>query len=96
MQVSQAGCKGRATSVGEAVDVTCTEHNHPQDQASNKAKKLMFATRKGRQYSLIGIYMSYNIKQDFRLSTCLFVFFNIKIELIVWQIDLVGVDLVAS
>ena len=28
--------KGRATSVGEAADVTCTEHNHPQDQASNK------------------------------------------------------------
>ena len=51
MQVSQAGCKGRATSVGEAVDVTCTEHNHPQDQASNKAKKLMSSTRKG-QYSL--------------------------------------------
>ena len=31
----KAGCKGRATSVGEAVDVTCTEHNHPPDQASN-------------------------------------------------------------
>ena len=47
MQVSQAGCKGRATSVGEAVDVTCTEHNHPQDQASDKAKKLVSSMRKG-------------------------------------------------
>ena len=30
----KAGCKGRATSVGEleAVDVTCNEHNHPPDQ----------------------------------------------------------------
>ena len=31
-----AGREGRATSVGEAVDVTSTEHNHPPDQASNK------------------------------------------------------------
>ena len=29
-------CKGRATFVGEAVEVTCPEHNHPPDQASNK------------------------------------------------------------
>ena len=29
------------TSVGEAIDVTCTQHNHPPDQASNKAKKLV-------------------------------------------------------
>ena len=28
---TRLGAKGRATSVGEAVDVTCTEHNHPQD-----------------------------------------------------------------
>jgi len=25
-----------ATSVGEAVEITCPEHNHPPDQASNK------------------------------------------------------------
>ena len=43
----KAGCKGRARSVGEAVDVTCTEHNYPPDQASNKAKKLVSS-----QYSL--------------------------------------------
>ena len=36
MQVSQAGGKARATSVGEAVDVTYTEHDRPQDEASNK------------------------------------------------------------
>ena len=48
MQVSQAECKGRATSVGEAVDVKC---DRPQDQVSNKAKKLVSSTRKG-QYSL--------------------------------------------
>ena len=28
--------KGRATSVGEAVDVTYTEHDPSQDDASNK------------------------------------------------------------
>ena len=53
MQVSQAGCKGRA--VGEAVDVTCTEHNHPQDQVSNKAKKLVSFTRDDT--ALVIIYM---------------------------------------
>ena len=36
-----AGCKGRATSVGKVVGLTCTEHNHPPDQALNKAKKLV-------------------------------------------------------
>ena len=35
-ELHKAGCKGRATSVGEAVEVTCPEHNHPADQASNK------------------------------------------------------------
>ena len=28
-----ASCKGRATSVGEAIDIMCNEHNHPPDQA---------------------------------------------------------------
>ena len=78
MQVSQAGCKGRATSVGEAVDVTYIDHNHPQHQASNKAKKLVSFMRKG-QYSLSDYLhaIKINIKQDFRLSTfvsCSFVF----------------------
>ena len=41
----KAGCNGRATS-HEVVDVTWTEHNHPPDQASNKAKKLVSSTRK--------------------------------------------------
>ena len=54
MQVLQTGCKGRPTSVGEAVDVKCTEHNHPQDQASNMVKKLVSSMRKG-QYSLCGL-----------------------------------------
>ena len=27
----KAGCKGRATSVGEAIDIMCKEHNHPPD-----------------------------------------------------------------
>jgi len=46
----KAECKGRTTyystctSVGEAVDVTCTEHNHPPDQTS---KKLVSSVRKG-------------------------------------------------
>ena len=44
----KTGGKGRATSVGEAVDVTYTEL---QDQASSKAKKLVPSMRKG-QYSL--------------------------------------------
>ena len=39
-----------ATSVGDAVDVTCTQLNHPPDQA-NKAKRLVSSMRKG-QYSL--------------------------------------------
>ena len=42
----KAGCKDRATSVGEAIDVTCSEHNHPPDQASNKAEKLVTSMRK--------------------------------------------------
>ena len=36
-ELHMAGCKGRAASVGEAVEVTCPEHNHPPDQASNKS-----------------------------------------------------------
>ena len=45
----KAGCKGRATYVGEAVDVTtCTEHYHPPDQASSRAKKLVTSMRKGQ------------------------------------------------
>ena len=74
------GCKGTATSVGEAVDVTCTEHNRPQDQASNKAKKLVSSMSKG-QYSLNDYLHAINIKQDFRLSSCVscsFVLFNIR------------------
>ena len=43
----KAGCKVRNTSVGEHVDVMCTEHNHPQGQASNKAKKMVSSMRKG-------------------------------------------------
>ena len=35
----KAGCKGRAASVGVAVDVMCTENSHPQNQESNKAKE---------------------------------------------------------
>ena len=35
-ELHKAGCNRRATSVGEAVEVTCLEHNHPPDQASNK------------------------------------------------------------
>ena len=41
MQVSQGWVQRRATYVGEGVDVTGTEHNHPPDQTSNKAKKLV-------------------------------------------------------
>ena len=42
MSLTRLGAKEElCTSVGEAVDVTCTEHNHPPDQASNKAKKLV-------------------------------------------------------
>ena len=38
----KAGCKEELrTYVGKAVDVTGTEHNHPPDQISNKAKKLV-------------------------------------------------------
>ena len=49
MQVSQAEYNGRATSFGEAVDVTYTEHNHPQDQASKEAGVLH---KEGTLYSL--------------------------------------------
>ena len=52
--------------VGRVVGVTCTEHNHPPDQASNKAKKLVSSVLKG-QYSLHdfldAIYIK-NIKLD--------------------------------
>ena len=38
MQILQAGAKEELHApVGEDADVTCTEHNHPQDLASNKA-----------------------------------------------------------
>ena len=53
----QAEYNGRATSFGEAVDVTCTGHNHPQDQASNKAMKLVSSIRKGHYTALVIIYM---------------------------------------
>ena len=33
---NKGGCKERSPSVG----VTCTEYNHPQDQASNKTDNL--------------------------------------------------------
>ena len=32
-ELHKAGCGGRATYVGEPVEVTCPEHNHPPDQA---------------------------------------------------------------
>ena len=41
MQVSQGWVQRKATCVGEAVDVAGTEHNHPPDQTSHKAKKLV-------------------------------------------------------
>ena len=41
MQVSQGWVQRKATCVGEAVDVTGTKHNHPPDQTSHKAKKLV-------------------------------------------------------
>ena len=83
----KAGCKGRARSVGEAVDVTCTEHNYPPDQASNKAKKLVSS-----QYSL----SDYNYLDAIKYSnwTSLVKYMCFYIKLISWQIDLVRVDLV--
>ena len=58
----KAGCKGRATctSVGEAVDVTCTEHNHPPNQTSNNAKKPVSFMRKGQYTLTVIIEMSLN------------------------------------
>ena len=38
---SSQGWVQRAISVGKTIDITRTEHNHPPDQASNKAKKLV-------------------------------------------------------
>ena len=76
----KAGCKGRARSVGEAVDVTCTEHNYPPDQASNKAKKLVSS-----QYSLSDYLDAIN-------WTSLVKYMCFYIKLISWQIDLVRVD----
>ena len=41
----------RATSVGEAVDVTCTEHNKLSTISLNKAKMLASFMRKRHPYS---------------------------------------------
>ena len=42
-----------AISVGETIDITRTEHNHPPDQESNKTKKLHGVfSEKRMQYSL--------------------------------------------
>ena len=60
----------------------CTEHNHPPDQASNKAKKLVSSMRKG-QYSLSDYLDTINIKLNFRQSTCVLCccfFLNIKLS----------------
>ena len=64
---NKGGCKERSPSVG----VTCTEYNHPQDQASNKADKLHGLLH---EEGLSDFLDSINIKLDMRLSTfaCLF------------------------
>ena len=64
--------KGRATSVGEAVDVTCTEHNHPPDHASNKAEKLQGVLHEEGLSDFL----------DVRLSTfaCLFLFLHKRLS----------------
>ena len=53
----RAGREGRATSVGETVDVTCTEHNHPPDQASNKLVSSMRKWARRRQNQFIECMM---------------------------------------
>ena len=52
----KAGCKGRATPVSEAIDITCNEHNHPPDQASNKAEKLVSSMRKRAREETVSIH----------------------------------------
>ena len=56
----RAGRERRATSVGEAVDVTCTERNHPQDQASNKAEKLASSMREWALEETVSIHRMYD------------------------------------
>ena len=56
----KAGCKGRATSVGEAIDITCNEHNHPQDQASKKAEKLVSFMRKRAREETASVHRIYD------------------------------------
>ena len=59
-KLHKAVCKGRGTSVGEAVEVMCPEHNHPPDQASNRKRFIekdnwisaLFERFKEGQYSL--------------------------------------------
>ena len=92
----KAGCKGRATSVGEAIDVTCSEQNHPPDQASNKAEKLVSSMRKWAREETVSIHRIYDdalqeISQDVthesvtaKLHCMSFLTFKKK-KLISWQ-----------
>ena len=93
----KAGCKGRAASVGVAVDVMCTENNHPQlhNQASNKAKKLLSPMTKG-QYSSDYHKISNWILGKYMCFLFFFFFLNLKELRLSWQSDLVRVDLMAS
>ena len=87
-------CKGRTTSVGEAVQVTCPEHNLSPDQTSNKKRIIekdkrisaLFEWFKEGQYSL---HVIFNIKTLSWSRDKL-----ISWELISWQVDFVRVDLV--
>ena len=48
---SSQGWMQRAISVGETIDVTRTEYNHPPGQTSNKAKKLLVSSMRKGPYS---------------------------------------------